>query len=40
MEEKRNAYMILVEKPDGKLQLGKPQSRWGDNISMDVRGIG
>jgi hypothetical protein len=40
MAEKKNAYMILVEKPDGKLQLGKPQSRCEDNISMDIREIG
>jgi hypothetical protein len=40
MAEKKNAYMILVEKPDGKWQLGKPQSRWEDTINMDVREIG
>jgi hypothetical protein len=40
MAEKRNAYMILVEKPDGKEQLGKPQSRREDNIYMGVREIG
>jgi hypothetical protein len=26
------AYMILVEKPEGKRPLGKPRRRWEDNI--------
>jgi hypothetical protein len=26
--EKRNAYRILVVKPEGKRQLGRPRSRW------------
>jgi hypothetical protein len=30
--EKRNAYRIFVGKPEGKLSLGKPRSRWVDNI--------
>jgi hypothetical protein len=32
MEEKRNAYRILVGKPEGKRPLGRPRSRWVDNI--------
>jgi hypothetical protein len=27
MREKRNAYRILVGKPEGKRQLGKPRRR-------------
>jgi len=34
MGEMRNAYTILVVKPDGKRPLGRPWCRWGDNIWM------
>jgi hypothetical protein len=33
----RNAYRILVGKPERKSPLGSPRRRWGDNIKMDVR---
>jgi hypothetical protein len=36
MGEKRNAYMILVGKPEGKRPLGRPRRRWVDNIKMDL----
>jgi hypothetical protein len=39
MEEKRNAYRILVGKPEGKRPLGRPRHRWVDNIKMDLREI-
>jgi hypothetical protein len=32
MREKRNAYRILVGKPEGKRLLGRPKHRWVDNI--------
>jgi hypothetical protein len=32
MGEKRNAYRLLVGKPEGKRQLGRPRCRWVDNI--------
>jgi hypothetical protein len=35
--EKRNAYMILVGKPEGKRPLGRTRRRRVDNIKMDVR---
>jgi hypothetical protein len=35
--EKRNAYGILVGKPEGKRLLGRPRRRWEDNIKMDLR---
>jgi hypothetical protein len=35
MGEKRNAYRLLVGKPEGKRPLGKPTRRWVDNIGMD-----
>jgi hypothetical protein len=39
MWEKRNAYRILVGKPEGKRPLGRPIRRWVDNIKMDLRKI-
>jgi hypothetical protein len=30
--EKRDAYRILVERPEGRRQLGRPRRRWEDNI--------
>jgi hypothetical protein len=40
LEEKMNAYMILVGKPEGKRTLGRPRCRWVDNIKMNLRHIG
>jgi hypothetical protein len=40
MGEKRNVYRLLVGKPEGKRQLGKPRRRWLDNIKMDLLEIG
>jgi hypothetical protein len=37
---KRNAYWILVGKPEGKSPLGRPIRRLVDNIKIDVREIG
>jgi hypothetical protein len=34
MGEKRNAYRILVGKPEGKRALGRQRRRWVDNIKM------
>jgi hypothetical protein len=36
MGEKRNAYGLLVGKPEGKRPLGRPRRRWVDNIRMDL----
>jgi hypothetical protein len=40
MGAKRNAYRILVGKPEGKRPLGRQRRRWEDNIEMDLREIG
>jgi hypothetical protein len=36
---KRNAYRILVGKPEGKRPLGRPRLRRIKNIKMDLREI-
>jgi hypothetical protein len=36
----RNAYRILVGKPEGKRPVRRPRRRWVDNIKMDHRKIG
>jgi hypothetical protein len=38
--EERNAYRILVGKPEERRPLGRPRCRWVDNIKMALRGIG
>jgi hypothetical protein len=40
MGETRNAYRILVGKPEGKRPLGRPRRRWANNIKMGLREIG
>jgi hypothetical protein len=37
MGAKRNAYRILVGKPERKRPLGRRIHRWEDNIKMDLR---
>jgi hypothetical protein len=39
MGQKRNAYRILMRKPEGKRPLGRPRRRWTDNIKIDLREI-
>jgi hypothetical protein len=31
---------ILVRKPEGNRQIGRPRFKWEDNIKMDLREIG
>jgi hypothetical protein len=38
--EKRNAYTLLMVKPEGKRPLGRPRRRWVDNIRMDIGEVG
>ncbi|KAJ4431710.1 hypothetical protein ANN_20312 [Periplaneta americana] len=40
MGEPRNAYRVLVGRPEGKIHLGRPRRRWEDNIKMDLREVG
>jgi hypothetical protein len=37
--EKRNAYRILLGKPEGKRPLGRPRPRWVGSIKIDLREI-
>ena len=40
MEQFRNAYRVLVRKPEGNRPLGRPRRGWEDNIKMDFREVG
>jgi hypothetical protein len=40
MGEKRNAYRILVGKPERKRPLGITRRKWLHNIKMDFRKMG
>jgi hypothetical protein len=35
MGEKRNAYIILVGKPEGKRPVGRTRRRWLNNVKMN-----
>jgi hypothetical protein len=39
MRKKRNAFRILVGKPEGKRLLERPRRRWVGSIKMDLREI-
>ncbi|KAJ4437415.1 hypothetical protein ANN_17559 [Periplaneta americana] len=40
MGESRNAYRMIVGRPEGKRPLERPRRRWENNIKMDLRGVG
>ena len=40
MGEEREAYRVLVGKPEGKRPLGRPRRRWVDNVRMDLQEVG
>jgi hypothetical protein len=40
MGEVRGAYNILVGRPEGRRPLGRPGSRWENNMKMDLKEIG
>ena len=38
--EEREAYKVLMGKPEGRRPLGRPRRRWVDNIRMDLQEVG
>jgi hypothetical protein len=40
MGEKRNAYRLLLGKPEGKRPLGRPRRRWVYNIRTGLGEVG
>jgi hypothetical protein len=40
MGEERDAYRLLVGKPEGKRPLARPRRGWVDNINMDLGEVG
>ena len=40
MGDGRGVVRVLVGKPEGKSPLGRPRSRWEDNIKMDLQEVG
>ena len=36
----RGVHRVLVGKPQGMRPLGRPRSRWEDNIKMDLQEVG
>jgi hypothetical protein len=39
MMERRGVYKVLVRRAEGKRTLGRPRSRWDDNIKMDLQEV-
>ena len=40
MGGRRGAYRALVGKPERKRRLGRPRTRWEENIKMDLQEVG
>ena len=40
MGESIGAYRVLVGKPEGKRQFGRPGRRWEENTEMDLHEVG
>jgi hypothetical protein len=40
MWERKDAYRVLVGKPEGKRLLGRPRRRWEYNIKLDLQEVG
>jgi len=40
MGERRDVYMVLMGKPEGKRPLGRPRCRWEDNTKVGHQELG
>jgi len=40
MGERRGIYWVLMGKPEGKRQLGRPRRRWENDIKIDLQELG
>ena len=40
MGQWRDVYRVLVGNPEGKRPVGRPRSRWEDNIKTDLQEVG
>jgi hypothetical protein len=40
MGKDRGVHRMLMGKPEGKMPLGRPRCRWGDNIKIDLQEVG
>jgi len=40
MGDRRDVYRVLVGKPDGKRQLGRPKHRLEDNVKINFQEVG
>ena len=40
MGERGGVHRVLMGKPEGKSQLGRPSHRWEDNIRIDLQEVG
>ena len=40
VREMKVVYRVLVGKPECKRPLGRPRSRWEDNIKLDLQEVG
>jgi hypothetical protein len=38
--ERKCVYMVWVRKPEGMSPLGRPRSRWVDNITINLKEVG
>jgi hypothetical protein len=39
MEDRRDAYTVLGEKPERRKPLGRPRRGWENNIKMDCQQV-
>jgi hypothetical protein len=39
MKDRRSAYRVLMGRPEGKRQFGRPRRRWEGNMTMDLQEV-